>query len=333
MLRALYLWWRRRQTYGRALRAPSRLVVLRFHSVGLPERVGEYYDPALSLTPERFDAHVALLARRYDVVGLDAILRDGDRTGCGPAPPARRPRCVITFDDGLRDNLDHALPVLHRHGATATFFVTTAPLLGTRTFWISELWRLARNLPDGALDLAPPAPALVPAAAAGRERFRRAMTRYLSGLPDGEREPVLDVLSDRAGVPRGQGLAGTFLDGADLRALEAAGMTIGAHSRTHPHLDRLAARHLDDEVAGSRADLEALLGHTIRHFAYPNPSGGGVVSDAASSAVQRAGFACAVTSLPGPVARETSPYRLPRLGVYAGRQEKLLFRMLAAAGA
>ena len=53
-----------------------------------------------------------------------------------------------------------------------------------------------------------------------------------------------------------------------LRALQAAGMTIGSHTRTHPILpDYHAALH--NEVAMSRADIEQHLGRAPDFFAYP----------------------------------------------------------------
>ena len=116
------------------------------------------------------------------------------------------------------------------------------------------------------------------------------------------------------------------------RAMRAAGMAIGAHSRTHPHLDRLPVEHHPDEVGGSRQDLEQVLGEPVPHFAWPNPSGGGTVNDTARAAAMRAGFLTAVTSVPGPITPDVDWLKLPRLGVYAGEQERLLFRLLERRG-
>jgi peptidoglycan/xylan/chitin deacetylase (PgdA/CDA1 family) len=53
-----------------------------------------------------------------------------------------------------------------------------------------------------------------------------------------------------------------------LRELQAAGMTVGSHTRTHPALpDYHAALH--NEVAMSRADIEQHLGRAPDFFAYP----------------------------------------------------------------
>ncbi len=323
-LRAWYVGLRRRQIYRRVLSASSRTVILRYHSIGEPAEVARYLDPSLSVRPERFRQQLRELAARFQFLTMDDVA-----AGHGPAPG--RYGAVVTFDDGFRDNHDVALPILREEGVPATFYVTTAPLDGRRAFWISELWRLAPALPAGDLDLPPDAPARVPADPEGRYAFRRAMTRYLSGVTDAGREAVLDQLAARAGRARGEGLEGSFMTPEHLRALRAAGMLVGAHTRTHPHLNRLDARHHDDEVAGSRSDLEAALGERVAHFAYPNPSSGGAMSDGARAAVAAAGFASAVTSTPDPLERDTDRLRLPRVGVYVGGQEAVLFRLLGRA--
>ncbi len=325
-LRSLYLAWRRRRIYRPCLAAPVPLVILRYHSVGDPAAVDGYLDPRLSIPPGRFREQVRLLAARATPVTMDEIpaILAGDRRG--------GPFVAITFDDGYRDNHDVALPILREEGVPATFYVTTSPLLGHAPFWISELWRLARAVPPGRVDLPAGVPGDVPADPGEREQWRRRVTRRLSEVPDGVRQQVLDRLAGRAGLARGEGLEGTFLRPEDVRALRAAGMAVGAHSRTHPHLDRLPAEHHDDEVAGSRRDLEQVLGEPVAHFAWPNPSGGGTGNETTRAAATRAGFLTAVTSVPGPVTPDVDWLKLPRLGVYAGEQERLLFRLLGRWG-
>jgi peptidoglycan/xylan/chitin deacetylase (PgdA/CDA1 family) len=47
------------------------------------------------------------------------------------------------------------------------------------------------------------------------------------------------------------------------------GIEFGAHSRTHAELTAIESEALEDEVLGSKADLEHLLGHRVVSFAYP----------------------------------------------------------------
>ena len=100
-------------------RRPGRLGVLAYHRVATPE-----HDPwALSVTPEHFDEHMAVLNELGQVDRLDAALA----TPLGRCR-RRRPTFAITFDDGYVDNLVDALAILERHEAPATIFVATGML-------------------------------------------------------------------------------------------------------------------------------------------------------------------------------------------------------------
>ncbi len=72
------------------------------------------------------------------------------------------------------------------------------------------------------------------------------------------------------------------LDADALRRLHAEGAVIGSHTRTHRPLVRLDSRELEQELRGSRAELEALLGAPVRALAYPGGAQGASVRAAAA---------------------------------------------------
>lgn len=115
-----------RAEWERLTRPP---VVLMYHSVG---RGGE---PATMwrVPARRFARQLSYLRlRRIRVIGLDELLRERAE---GPLPPGRS--VVITFDDGYRDNLTEALPLLRRRNHPATVFVVTS-LMGGRNSWDTD---------------------------------------------------------------------------------------------------------------------------------------------------------------------------------------------------
>ncbi len=103
------------------------------------------------------------------------------------------------------------------------------------------------------------------------------------------------------------------MDWDDLRALAALGFDIGAHSRGHPHLPRLAAAALADEVAGSRADIAAALGAPPALFAYPY----GEWSPTVAAAVREGGFRAACATHFGRATAASPRLALPRISVGA----------------
>jgi peptidoglycan/xylan/chitin deacetylase (PgdA/CDA1 family) len=84
---------------------------------------------------------------------------------------------------------------------------------------------------------------------------------------------------------------GRMMNVAELRALAAAGIEIGAHTITHPDLSQLDYVTCLDEIRGSRLDLERILKVRVTTFAYPFCR----YSPAARAAVEAAGFDSAVT--------------------------------------
>lgn len=89
------------------------LRVLMYH------KVNDRPENPLSVPVGLFDEQMALLRERgYAVVSLDAVL--DHVAGRAPLPPRA---VLITFDDGYRDNLENAMPVLQRYGYPGVVFV------------------------------------------------------------------------------------------------------------------------------------------------------------------------------------------------------------------
>ena len=102
--------------------------------------------------------------------------------------------------------------------------------------------------------------------------------------------------------------AGPTMTRAELQQCARAGLTLAAHTRTHASLPALSGPALDDEVAGSRAELEDLAGAPVDLFAYPFGHHDPQVRDA----VRAAGFSAAYTFLNGRLTGSEDPLRLPR---------------------
>src|SRR3954454_13593332 len=88
----------------------------------------------LEITPQFLDRALRLVrAAGFELIPLDAV---PEWLG---AARAGRPFAVLTLDDGYRGNLEFALPVLRRHDAPWTLFVTTE-----RLWWIELEEAVAR---------------------------------------------------------------------------------------------------------------------------------------------------------------------------------------------
>ena len=102
-----------------------------------------------------------------------------------------------------------------------------------------------------------------------------------------------------------------LLDWADLDALARQGITIGAHTATHPRLDGVPAAELPAEIVGGAETIERRLGLAPTTFAYPY---GAMSADAVRLVRER--FAVGVSTELRPVGPADDRAALPRVDMY-----------------
>lgn len=288
----------------------DRAVVLRYHSVSEMNADSEIYRcPFIAVTPRTFERQMRMLAGRYVVVPMSLLVA---RLAAGQ--PFGPRTVAITFDDGYMDNYRFALPVLARLGLPATIYVTTNAVGNGWSFWPSRLrYALMRSsksrlvLDGQVIDLGGPD---------GRVAAVGTLTLAAKRLPVAERDALIDAVVAAAGVGSPPSEArGWFMGWEELKAVSAAGLSIGAHTLTHPILTSQTSAVAASEIGGSRGLLRERLGAEIDDFAYPN--GGGVINhdDRIAALVREAGFRSASTSVAGPVRLRDDPFRLRRIGV------------------
>lgn len=288
--------------------------LLMFHHVRPAGRRDFAPNGMLEITPAFLDAALTRIrALGYRLLPLDAALAEV-RAGGEPGAP---PFAVLTFDDGYRDNLVHALPVLERHAAPFTVYVTTGFADRSARLWWVELEaairradRIEVRIGDAPLSL--PARSAAEKAAAWKAVYWR--------LRAGPEETLLAVVADlaaRHGVDGRELVADLCMDWDEVVALSRHPLaTIGAHTLGHPRLARLDLAEMRTELGAARATLEGRLGRPVVHLAYPvgDPGSAGGREFAAASAF---GYASAVTTRPGLLHRDHAAHltALPRVSV------------------
>lgn len=90
----------------------SPVLVLAYHNIVNQDRVG---DDLYSVTIKNFEKHLFIIKKYFNCISLDSLL-------AGSQTP--KPRVLITFDDGLRNNYTLAFPALKKKGLSALFFIS-----------------------------------------------------------------------------------------------------------------------------------------------------------------------------------------------------------------
>jgi peptidoglycan/xylan/chitin deacetylase (PgdA/CDA1 family) len=269
-----------------------------------------------------FTAQMRHLARRYRVLSVDEVAW---AQRAGRPLPARA--ALVTFDDAYRDVGEIAWPILRRLGLPATVFVPTAYPDGGLTFWWDRLHRAIRETRRTVLDVAPVGrlPLRDPEA---RRTALRALQRQVKTMPHADAMRLVDRLCDHLGLAVSPPSAVHGWD--ELRALAHDGLTVAAHTRTHPALTRLPPQEARAEIRASREDVRREIGTVPAIFAYPF----GAHDDRVVELVRAEGFELAVTCLDGhdriPAAH---PLRLCRTNVTPRTSPFLLGLRLSRPGA
>lgn len=286
--------------FGRVLRATGgpRLSILIFH------RVLRARDPLRPGEPDAlgFESRMKWLAAAFRVIPLIEATRRL-RDGSLPVNAA-----CITFDDGYADNLTIAAPILSRLRLPATFFIASGFLDGGR-MWNDTVIESVRAV-TGTLDLSAIDCGSWPCADdAQRMTTIAGLLDRLKYLPQDERQTKVDAIADIAGLPAKSDL---MLTSQQVRELRRHGMSIGAHTVTHPILTRLTPDEAHREIEDGRRALEDTVGERVKLFAYPNGKPGRDYDASHVAMVRSMNFDAAVSTAWGVSNRRSDPYQLPR---------------------
>jgi len=295
----------------------------------------EFSQPGMVVTAQTLDQQLAFLREYFDVVALSDVAGDSD-----VAEPARRPRCVVTFDDGWRDNYDVALPILRQHGVPATVFVTTDFIGTDRAFWHTELVYLLlrtdwwRALSRTALSWPTPVwrelrrTTLSWPTAVWRELHRlaalerpwsahdvdRVIETIKASCDDSTIEQAVSALAEVVGLHRPFVPRRSFLDWTQLREMAALGLEVGSHGCSHRMLTRLSSTDAATELMRSKAVIERHVGRDVRHFAFPNEAANATLLQS----VAAAGYRSACLGRPIAGIRPRGLRVLQRVGMHEG---------------
>jgi peptidoglycan/xylan/chitin deacetylase (PgdA/CDA1 family) len=278
---------------------PAPGLVLLYHRVGPAAREWEPTRP-LSVPQDLFRAQMEELRSRFQPVSLDRLL---DPAAGPPERSEGLPPVAVTFDDGYRDNLELAHPILQSLGIPAAVFVNTAWLGQPAPFWWCELEELIRRGALGRLGRS----ARWTAYAGEVSRMKR--------LSEEERARRFADLRARAGRPPPGPWAPLLVSEEELRQMEASGLwTAGGHTHRHTILSRLPLAAARAEIEENKRRLEEVLGHPVRWFAYPN-GGEGDFGPEHIELLRQAGYRGALSGLSPFERREVGPFSVPRLAV------------------
>ena len=253
----------------RVLEASSRrpgLFVLNYHRVGSPD-TSPLDDGVFSASPEALRAQVRYLRRRFDLPTLDDVIAAGE-SGFQFA----RPTALVTFDDGYRDNLENAFPILREEGVPAVFFICPTFVAGDHLPWWDRIAYVFKQTRKQSFTLEYPVSYQVDLQQVPRKvavfHYLRAFRQYPQAVDETAYFRHLEERADVA-VSCEELQRQLFLTWDEIRRLKSGGMGIGSHTVTHSILSRLSEADQLEELRTSKAIVGAELGCAVDALAYP----------------------------------------------------------------
>lgn len=261
-----------------------------------------------------------LLKENYEVICPEDVLESFE--GKKKLPPKA---VLLTCDDGLLNCLTDMLPILLEEGVRCLFFVTAMSADESRScLWYEELLLMFLRARNNSFRVLVEGEVIADFLKGKKQRHAawwRVVLR-LSRLPAQPRAAVVAELRHQFGLGepvidfadevdcRRYGL----LIGKELRQVAAAGMTIGAHTITHPVLSQQNPSSALAEISGSRKILEELIGKNVWAFAYPfgNPQS---IDTQVVKMTRECGYKAAFVNFGGGLGQNLPSFLLPRIHV------------------
>lgn len=270
-------------------------MVLMLHHVR-PRRTGRFQpNRLLEITPKFLEGAILRLKRRgVDLVSMDEVHRRLSQQDFS------RRFAAFTFDDGYRDNLEQALPILAKYEVPFTQYIATSFPDRLGELWWIALERVVAKTGRMVVEIGQDEHFFNCEGSAKKSEAYAQLYWWLRSLKDEKRmRTVVRDLCKRYGVDPMlpcRELCMTWPEIAEMARSKLA--TVGAHTVNHVMLKKWPRAQAVEEIKRSREVVEAALGKRCEHFAFPvgDPTSAGPREFEIASEL---GFKTAVTTRPG----------------------------------
>ncbi|MBS1759492.1 MAG: polysaccharide deacetylase family protein [Bacteroidetes bacterium] len=219
------------------------------------------------MTPRLFESIVAKLSKNYFVVPLESFLKDTKMF------KTKREIATILFDDGYKDNIEIAAPILKKYNCPASFYVVTDCINKNIPTWTYILDNIFANTSTTHLsleyDFAPDHLKSIPLKMSGRgNELVKQIKPWLKNLSNTKRLVVLQSIEEQCNdVPTP---SGKMMNWNDINELATEGFIIGSHSHTHPMLASLEDNgEIESELKISGQIIQENIGSFPDTISYP----------------------------------------------------------------
>ena len=284
----------------------GRGAILMYHRILPDERINEDLNLGLAVSCSNFENQVKMMKSKYKSCSMDEFLNNLKKD-------KNEFMLTITFDDGYKDNLIHALPILEKYEVPALIYITTRFLKQHVDLWWFELIETIQN--KSALRFNYEKHNFNFILKSQKQKFSTylALRKIFMKLKIDRQIELLEIIT---GTKERKNYSKICLSPEEVKILDNHDLiTIGSHGHNHLNFKILNDEEIQNDVGKSLEVLENLLNHKIKHFCYPY-GGRKEASFREYSIIKKSNLDSAATGRVHSI-KHYSPFSLPR--IYVGK--------------
>lgn len=303
--------------------------IFTLHHVRAPKRGSFQPNKILEIAPKFLIDVVGLVrSKGYDIVSLD----EAHRRLIEPDPNS--PFVCFTFDDGYRDNLEIAYPILKRLDVPMAVYVATSYPDRNGELWWLALEEVIRKSDYVGIEMDGKDHHFQCTSSAQKREVFSKIYWWMRKLPQLQQRQVIRDLACRYQVDLKAQCDDLVMSWDEIKAFAAEPLvTIGAHTVNHFALSCLSEKDARAEMINSAKIISSYIGRFPQHFSFPYGDPGSA-GPREFDLARELGFLTAVTTRKGVMFEDHADHltALPRISLN-GDYQSLRYLDLFLSGA
>jgi len=293
----------------------NKLSILIYHQV-LPVK-----DPLRFSEPDKkeFAQQMQIISKYFNPIGLPEAL---ELIKQGKLP---KNSICVTFDDGYKNNLSIAQPILQNYKIPATVFVATSYIEGDN-MWNDNVIEFFRKRLHKDINLK--SFSLGSISNCSIENALKIIPKIIKQLKYSSLKERSNAINELYHKHSEHISKSKMMDREEIRELFEKGITIGAHTHEHPILKVLSKSEQAQQIAYGKELLEQIIVQPVELFAYPNGKFGIDFDETTVEIVKDLKFSAAVTTDWGTSTTKTNKFKLLRFTPWSKNKLKFHFQLL-----
>ena len=259
----------------------------------------DFQDP-LKVSASNFEKQMLFLKEHYTIISGEELVDIIKKN-----KPFLKNPCLITFDDGWRDNYTNAFQILKKYSVPAIIFISTGYIGTNRIFWHEKLCNILakaqanpkklNNVRNGLLvSVAERISNIIKIPHYQRRPEINDLIEYLKSYTPKEINNFIKELEILFDIVE-EDIQPTMLSWEQVKEMSQNNICFGSHTKSHAILTQISNNKVVEELRESKEIIEKRINQPVYFLSYPN----GNYNASIIRIAKEAGYLASFTCLPG----------------------------------